>query len=176
MALHSKRKPMHISKRIRPICIFLLIIALTTSAFATDTVDLVIVRKTERKMSLMSDGAVIKTYDISLGGSPKGHKIQQGDSRTPEGRYIIDYRNPNSRYHLSLHISYPDAEDRRRAKRKGVDPGGMIMIHGLPNNWTWETAPLKASDWTDGCIAVTNREIEEIWALVKDGTPIVIVP
>lgn len=154
----------------------LLVLLLSVPSHAEPTVDLVVVLKSKRQMLLMADGAPFKSYGISLGGSPRGHKKQQGDRRTPEGRYLIDYRNPNSNFHLSLHISYPDAADRRRAKQRGVDPGGMIMIHGLPNNWEWAAASLKGTDWTDGCIAVTNDEIEEIWALVKNGTPIEIKP
>ena len=106
------------------------LLVLAVSAGAAEPVDLVVVEKSQRKMVLLSDGKTIRTYDVSLGSNPKGHKIRQGDRRTPEGRYVIDYRNPNSRYHRSLHISYPDAGDRARASKKGYRPGGMIMIHG----------------------------------------------
>lgn len=149
---------------------------LVNSAWAEERVDLVSVKKGSRKMYLMSKGEIVKSYTISLGEAPEGHKVQEGDKRTPEGRYRIDYRNPNSLFHLSLHISYPNAEDYRRAEKLGVPPGGMIMIHGLPNHWRWTESTLQRKDWTNGCIAVTNQEIEEIWALVKDGTPVVIDP
>ncbi len=145
-------------------------------AVAKEKVDQVVVKKKAREMLLMSEGTVVRSYTVSLGGNPVGHKVKQGDARTPEGRYVIDYRNPYSNYHLSLHISYPDARDRQRAKSLGVDPGGMIMIHGAPNGWRWPGNLLKLSDWTNGCIAVSNTEIEEIWEFVKDGTPIEIHP
>jgi len=137
--------------------------------------DRIVVEKAARRMHLQRAGATLKTYRISLGRNPIGHKRQEGDSRTPEGRYVVDTRNPQSRFHLSLRVSYPNAEDRRRAAARGVSPGGDIFIHGLPNGVA--TAGLFAGrDWTDGCIAVTNAEIREIWAMVKDGTPIEIRP
>ena len=153
----------------------LLILALASTGFSME-IDAVLVEKAKRKMHLLSKGTVVKTYDISLGDRPEGHKLQQGDERTPEGRYIIDYRNPKSAYHLSLHISYPNRRDRERARQRGIDPGGLIMIHGLPNGYPWAGPLLKGRDWTDGCIAVDNKAIEEIWALVKDGTSIDIKP
>lgn len=154
----------------------LALLFMSVSATASEPVNLVVVEKSQHKMVLFSGGKPIRTYDISLGGNPKGHKVRQGDRRTPEGRYVIDYRNPKSSYHLSLHISYPNARDRARARRKGLNPGGMIMIHGSPNHWQRAEALLKDIDWTNGCIAVTNAEIKEIWSLVKDGTPIEIKP
>ncbi len=153
----------------------LLLICLSATGLSAD-VDAVLVEKGKRKMHLLSEGTVVKSYDISLGDRPEGHKQRQGDERTPEGRYIIDYRNPHSAYHLSLHISYPNRADRERARQRGVDPGGLIMIHGLPNGYQRAEPLFKGRDWTDGCIAVDNKAIEEIWALVKDGTPIEITP
>lgn len=132
--------------------------------------------KSERRLDLMKNGKRIRSYRISLGGNPVGHKQREGDSRTPEGKYIIDWRNPKSKYHLSLHISYPNREDRARAKKKGVSPGGDIMIHGLPNGWVAAGPALAGVDWTDGCIAVDNWAIEEIWEAVPNGTPITIHP
>ena len=137
--------------------------------------DRIVVEKAARRMHLQRAGATLKTYRISLGRNPVGHKQQEGDSRTPEGRYVVDTRNPQSRFHLSLRISYPNAEDRRRATARGVSPGGDIFIHGLPNGLA-SAALFAGRDWTDGCIAVTNAEIREIWAMVKDGTPIEIRP
>lgn len=137
--------------------------------------DRIVVEKAARRMHLQRAGATLKSYRISLGRNPTGHKQQEGDSRTPEGTYVIDTRNPQSRFHLSLRVSYPNAADRRRASARAVSPGGDIFIHGLPNGTA--TADLFAGrDWTDGCIAVTNDEIREIWAMVKDGTPIEIRP
>jgi murein L,D-transpeptidase YafK len=139
-------------------------------------IDRVVVEKRARRLSLMHQGKVIRTYRIALGRHPEGHKLQEGDSRTPEGVYVIDARNPQSRFHLSLHISYPNAEDRLRAAERGVSPGGDIFIHGLPNGDGDAARAYSGRDWTDGCIAVTNAEIREIWSLVKDGTPIEIRP
>jgi murein L,D-transpeptidase YafK len=138
--------------------------------------DKVLVKKAERKMLLIYNGKAYREYTIALGDNPIGHKQQQGDERTPEGTYIIDYRNPQSRYHLSLHITYPNEADRKQARKRGVNPGGDIFIHGLPNGWEKFAPFYKSTDWTDGCIAVSNEEIEEIWKLVKNGTPIEILP
>jgi murein L,D-transpeptidase YafK len=137
---------------------------------------LVLVEKAERRLSLYRDDQVIKIYAVALGGNPVGTKERQGDSRTPEGRYIIDLKNDASRFHLSLRISYPDATDRARAAASGTSSGGDIFVHGLPNGYDWLGAAHRARDWTDGCIAVTNAEIEEIWSLVETGTPIEIRP
>jgi murein L,D-transpeptidase YafK len=138
--------------------------------------DKIIVKKAARQMLLISNGKAYRQYVIGLGDVPEGHKQQRGDERTPEGLYIIDYRNPKSQYHLSLHINYPSALDKKRANERGVNPGGDIFIHGLPNGMSMLSAALKGRDWTDGCIAVDNNEIEEIWRLVKNGTPIEILP
>jgi murein L,D-transpeptidase YafK len=136
----------------------------------------VVVLKSERKLMLMSGDTVVKTYRVSLGGQPIGAKTQQGDHKTPEGVYLLDSRNPYSTYHLALHISYPNAADRAQAAKRHVSPGGAIMLHGLPKGWEWVGPGEKLVDWTDGCIAVTNPEIEEIWRLVKIPTPIEIKP
>jgi len=142
-------------------------------------VDRVLVKKGERRLELHKDGQVYRTYKISLGDNPRGHKLMEGDERTPEGNYILDWRNPNSSYYKSIHVSYPNALDRSVARSLGVSPGGMIMIHGLPN---WLSSSRLAEeyrrlDWTNGCIAVgSNQEMEEIWRLVRDGTPITILP
>jgi murein L,D-transpeptidase YafK len=138
--------------------------------------DLIKVDKTTRTLSLLRGGNVIKTYQVSLGLSPDGHKSREGDGRTPEGRYSIDSKNSRSRFHLALHISYPNAEDRQSAQRRGVPPGGDIMIHGLPNGLSWLDKLHLRRDWTDGCIAVTNQEMEEIWAHVATGTAIEVLP
>jgi murein L,D-transpeptidase YafK len=140
--------------------------------------DRVIVKKSERKMQLLKAGQVVREYRVNLGDNPYGHKERQGDERTPEGDYVLDWRNPNSLYHRSIHISYPNAEDRSLAQSKGVDPGGMVMIHGRPNYI--DSARILAEydnrDWTNGCIAVKNAEMDEIWKAVRDGTPIRILP
>ena len=130
--------------------------------------DLVVVSKQKREMVLLRGESVLRTYRIALGREPVGPKRQEGDGRTPEGRYTIDRRNAKSKYHLSLHISYPDAADVAQARDAGVEPGGDIMIHGLRDGIRVE------GDWTQGCIAVTDEEMDEIWGLVEDGTAILI--
>jgi murein L,D-transpeptidase YafK len=127
-------------------------------------------------MELMHDGKVLETYKVALGGEPVGPKTQQGDHRTPEGVYVIDRRNSHSQFHRALHISYPNAEDKARARKLGVSPGGDLYIHGLPNGYGFVGSAHRARDWTDGCIAVTDPEIEEIWRLVDNGTPVDIRP
>lgn len=134
--------------------------------------DMILVRKSERRMRLLRAGQPIREYRISLGGAPAGHKQREGDERTPEGRYVIDWRNKRSSAYLSLHISYPAPADMARAKAAGEAPGGNIMIHGLTNGWGFVGTLHRLWDWTDGCIAVTNEEMAEIWSLVPDGTPI----
>ncbi|MFQ3573852.1 MAG: L,D-transpeptidase family protein [Thermodesulfovibrionales bacterium] len=134
------------------------------------------VLKSYRLMFLMNNGDIIKTYRISLGKNPTGHKTKEGDKKTPEGLYFIESRKPDSKYYKALKISYPNDEDRRRAQAMGFSPGGMIMIHGLPKDLESVGKMHRRLDWTDGCIGVTNEEIDEIWDLVPDGIPIYIKP
>jgi murein L,D-transpeptidase YafK len=129
------------------------------------------VRKAERQMTLYSGDRVLRTYPIALGSNPVGHKRHEGDGRTPEGDYIIDRRNPRSAFHLSLGISYPQRSDKLVAREAGLHPGGDIFIHGQAGKHRG-----RGRDWTEGCIAVTDREIEEIYAMVRVGTPIRILP
>ena len=128
--------------------------------------DRVLVKKSDRKLYLIKEGRVIRAYTISLGSNPLGHKQQQGDQRTPEGIYKLKHRNPQSKYYKSILMSYPSERDRRRAEARGVDPGGDLAIHGLPVRTKEEEWDYIERDWTDGCIAVTNDEMEEIWHLV----------
>ena len=134
--------------------------------------DLVLVNKTGRSMQLHRNGRIMREYRISLGSHPIGHKQRERDKRTPEGLYVIDGRNSKSSAYLSLHISYPMPADVLRATAAGQAPGGNIMIHGLANGWGFVGSLHLLWDWTDGCIAVTNDEMREIWSLVPDGTPI----
>lgn len=136
----------------------------------------VLVDKSERRLDLMNGDQVLASFSIALGAAPEGHKQYEGDERTPEGRYVIDWRNPRSANHLALHISYPNAEDVSRAAAAGRDPGGMIMIHGQKNYLGWLAFMTQLFDWTDGCIAVTNAEMDIIWNTVPVGTPIEIRP
>lgn len=134
--------------------------------------DRVVVVKHERTLTLMSGDKALKTYKISLGSEPVGPKQRQGDHKTPEGSYIVDRRNARSRFYRSLHLSYPTSEQRAEAAKTGTDPGGDIMIHGLPNGFGWLGSLHRTLDWTDGCIAVTDQEMDEIWRAVDDGTPV----
>lgn len=134
------------------------------------TVTEVQVHKADRKMYLLHDGRVLKSYDMALGFAPGGHKQFEGDGKTPEGLYYITHRNPNSNYHLSLGISYPDDADRAFAAAAGKPPGGDIFIHGGPDG------PISRRDWTAGCISVTDRQMEEVYSMVNPGTPIWILP
>lgn len=138
--------------------------------------DLVLVEKAKRRLSLLREGRVYAQYRVALGGNPIGHKEREGDLRTPEGRYLLDWRNPDSCCFKSLHVSYPDAKDRAKAAARGDDPGGLIMIHGQVNGWGWLGWLAQYVDHTHGCIAVRNGPMEEIWRAVADGTPIEIRP
>lgn len=138
--------------------------------------DKVVVVKNEHTLTLLNHGLVIKTYKVALGGNPRGPKTRQGDHKTPEGEYVLDRRNEHSQFYRSMHISYPNADDRARARQLKVSPGGDVMLHGLPNGYGWIGAGHRARDWTDGCIAVTNEEMDEIWRAVPDETPIEIRP
>ncbi len=161
----------------RSIVLFLGLFVLASSAYAKvpqlvspeQRATRIYVSKSNQQLQIFRDDVLLKTYKVRFGKHPRGHKQAEGDERTPEGNYVIDYKNPNSKFHLSLHISYPNAEDRGRAKNAGLSPGGDIMVHGGNNIF-------RPFNWTDGCIAVTNKQIEEIWRLVEVGTPIEIVP
>ena len=138
--------------------------------------DRVLVLKKERTLQLLNHGSVIKTYKVALGGDPLGPKTRQGDHKTPEGIYVLDSRNPHSQFFKSIHISYPNPSDRAAARQKGVSPGGDVFVHGLPNGYRYVGAAHRLKDWTDGCIAVTDQEMDEIWLAVANGTPIEIRP
>ncbi len=154
----------------------ILLLLLPMAAFAQPKVDLVRVDKSERRMELLSGGKVLRQFSIALGDNPIGHKQQEGDERTPEGRYLLDYRKPDSAYHRSIHISYPDARDIESARQRGVSPGGAIMIHGQRNGWGWAAPLMQRRDWTDGCIALSDADMDMVWELVGPGTAIEIVP
>ena len=156
--------------------IVVLAIAAPAPAWSDEAVDRIVIDKSKRRLVLLRDDQPFRTYTIALGAAPKGAKRFEGDQRTPEGVYTIDYRNSNSAFHLALRISYPNEADRMRALEAGLDPGGQIMIHGLKNGQGWLGDRHRGEDWTDGCIAVTNAEIEEIWSLVDIGTPVEILP
>lgn len=163
---------------LRRLCQILLLVLLHAAAQAGDfpIADKVIIEKGERVLYLMKDGEVFRTFNIALGIRPVGDKESEGDFRTPEGSYLLDRRNPNSDFFLSIHISYPNRDDARQAQAKGLSPGGAIMIHGQPNLPTRSEAYYRTQDWTNGCIAVSNSDMIDIWLMTKNNTPIEILP
>ena len=167
---------------LRPLLPLLLTLG-ASGALAQDSgeqrdVDRVVVRKAERTLALIdAEGRTVRIYHGIQLGNPNGSKQFQGDRRTPEGEYRIDYGNPDSAYHLSLHITYPSAQDTAFARAQGRAPGGLIFIHGQPNGWAMQGHGARApGDWTDGCIALSDREIEQLWQQFGDYTPITILP
>lgn len=140
------------------------------------SIDKVLVIKSERRLQLISRGEPLKTYRISLGKQPLGAKAREGDKRTPEGFYWLDWRKVSTRYNLAMHVSYPNISDSAKARREGAEPGGMIMIHGTPLDEEYPEWYFHTLDWTEGCIAMRNDDMREVWSLVKDGTMIEIRP
>ena len=165
------------------LCKALLLAALVTIAMPGVSVtgefqiaDKVLIEKSERKLHLLKHDVPFRSFDIALGIRPVGDKEEEGDFRTPEGTYVLDNRNPQSDFFLAIHVSYPNQQDRRNAKRKGVNPGGAIMIHGQPNFPTKSEAFYRTVDWTDGCIALSNSDMIDIWLMTADNTLIEIRP
>jgi len=148
----------------------------SSSASALGNIDLVIVTKSTSRMALIRNGKVMRQYRIALGGRPKGHKLEEGDQRTPEGRYTLDYKKYDSAYYRAIHISYPNHEDQLRANALGINPGGLIMIHGQSPNSSHSAKKIQQYNWTDGCIAITNQQMDELWRSIRVGTPIEIWP
>jgi murein L,D-transpeptidase YafK len=139
-------------------------------------IDSILILKNEHILELVSNGKVVRTYRVALGRGGLAPKEREGDERTPEGHYLIDERNSASKFYKALHISYPNGSDRERADRLGVSPGGAIMIHGLPDGLGWIGAAHRLYDWTSGCVAVTDAQMDEIWKDVSVGTPVEIRP
>lgn len=156
----------------------LLLCLLVSGVAATDfpRADRVVIKKSERLLLLMRGDEIMKSTRIALGLEPEGHKRQEGDFRTPEGSYVLADRNPNSDFFLSIRVSYPNSTDERNASRLGVSPGGMIMIHGQPNEPKYNAEFYRRTDWTDGCIAVSNSDMVDIWLMTDENTPITIMP
>lgn len=172
VAAHSDTMPIVLAGAPRPV-------TPVASAMARPkrfSADSIVLDKSERKLTLFYRGDVVQTYGVALGKNPVGDKLRRGDGRTPEGLYFIEGRNPQSKYHLSLRISYPNTTDRQTAAKLGTTPGGDIMIHGLPPAFATVGALHRQQDWTLGCVAVTNEEIEEIWRSVPNGAWILIKP
>jgi murein L,D-transpeptidase YafK len=149
---------------------------MTGSLAHAEKADLVIVSKTESRLYLESAGKRFASFKVVFGGNPRGHKQQEGDERTPEGRYVLDYKKPNSEYYKAIHISYPNAQDRAAAKARGISPGGQIMIHGQRNGLGWLAPIAQLFNWTDGCIGLSNADMELVWQAVDARTPIEINP
>lgn len=148
-----------------------------SSAFADNyQIDKILVIKSHNKMILLSGKKEIKRYHVVFGGNPEGHKQKEGDEKTPEGEYILDYKKSDSSYYKSIHISYPNKKDKLSAKSLGTNPGGMIMIHGQKNGLGWLSPITQNFNWTNGCITLTNSDMEEVWQLIQEGTKIVILP
>jgi murein L,D-transpeptidase YafK len=148
----------------------------TNPVYGEQKADHVLVVKSESRLRLIKEGEVFASFPVTFGGDPKGHKQQQGDERTPEGEYILDYKNANSSYYKSIHISYPNAKDREEARKRGVNPGGDIVIHGQKNGWGRFSFIAQRFNWTRGCVALSNKDMDAVWDAVDVGTPIEIRP
>ncbi|MGD1527126.1 L,D-transpeptidase family protein [Vibrio owensii] len=159
---------------IKSILILMLATMLCHQALASTKADFVLVQKSSRMLFVLKGNSIIEQFRISLGKNPIGHKIKRGDNRTPEGIYTIDFRNPQSKFHYSLHINYPNKADKAKAQQRGLNPGGDIYIHGLPNGKNFPQL-YQGVDWTNGCIGLNNLQIMKLAELVPDGTPIQII-
>ena len=159
--------------------LLLIVIVIPAAAMAGSELlksDRVVVKKNQRQLLLMKEERILYAFKIVLGDEPEGDKLEEGDWRTPEGRYVIDWRNAHSRFYKSLHISYPNSRDVRESAAAGVAPGGMIMIHGHPPEAQTEPGKYMGRDWTNGCIALQNKDMDIVWSVVDDGTPVDILP
>lgn len=155
----------------------LIVLFSSISSFAKESdVNKVMIVKSQNRMVLLSDSKIIKQFHVVFGANPTGHKKQEGDEKTPEGTYILDYKKSDSAYYKAIHISYPNKADILAAKNQAVSPGGMIMIHGQKNGFGWLEFITQKFNWTDGCVALTNSDMEEVWQLITKGTQITILP
>ena len=150
----------------------MLVMLFSSFVLAEETVDSALVDKSEEKLFLLSGDTIVAEYSVAFGGDPKGHKQKEGDEKTPEGHYILDYKKSDSSFYKAIHISYPNEADKNAAAALGVDPGGLIMIHGQRNGLGWLAWITQLFNWTDGCVAVTNSDMDEIWDAVAENTPI----
>jgi murein L,D-transpeptidase YafK len=153
-----------------------LALGMTWSGHAIEPADSVLVVKTERRLYLIRNGERYASFPATFGSNSRGHKQEEGDGRTPEGRYVLDYKNANSAYHLSIHVSYPNERDIAAARKRGVSPGGDIMVHGQKAGFEWLGALTRHVNWTEGCIALSNEDMATVWNAVSPGTPIEIRP
>ena len=155
---------------------FIIILISPNCAFGIEKADFVLVVKSEAKLYLINNDKVLNEYKVVFGANPKGHKQKEGDERTPEGSYILDYKKADSAFYKAIHISYPNEKDKKRAREAGVNPGGANMSHGQKNGLGWFPWLTQHFNWTDGCIAVSNSAMDEIWDAISVGTPIEIKP
>lgn len=146
------------------------------SLLAQEKADLVVVSKKEKTLTLYKNKKILGIYPVVFGTNPVGHKQQEGDKKTPEGHYTLDYKKPNSSFYKAIHISYPNEQDKAEAKKRGVSPGGAIMVHGQPNGFEWAESATQSYNWTHGCIALKNKDLDAVWNAVDAGTPIEILP
>lgn len=156
--------------------LLLIFVLLLPAVAAAQKADLVVVRKSVARLYLESGGKSFASFRASFGSQPEGHKQQEGDERTPEGRYVLDSNNANSDFHRSIHISYPNAQDVASAQKRGAKPGGQIMVHGQKNGFGWLASVAQWFNWTDGCVGLSNRDMDAVWSAVDAGTPIEIYP
>ncbi len=154
------------------ICIFII----SSFSYAQDTIDIIIIKKSERTLYAVKDDKIIKKYNVALGRNPIGHKKKEGDKKTPEGYYFIDGKNAKSKFFLSLHTSYPNFHDKRVAEKRNLNPGSHIAIHGLPPLSILSQYLYNGPDWTDGCIALNNNDMKELWDMTEEGVQILIKP
>lgn len=179
MRMAGSDKGTHIScaaGALRWCALLLLTACLAPAAWAIETAEAVLVVKQERRLYLLRDGEPYASFPATFGTNPKGHKQKEGDGRTPEGEYILDYKNENSSYFLSIHVSYPNAQDKAAASKLGTSPGGNIMIHGQKAGWSWLGGISRFVNWTDGCIALSDKDMATVWEAIQPGTPIEIRP
>ena len=157
-------------------CLAVLLLSLAGLAWADPPIRSVRVLKSAHRLQLLEDGKVVREFPVALGANPRGHKTREGDGKTPEGLYTLDYRKSDSAFHKAIHISYPNARDVASAKSRGESPGGQIMIHGQKNGLGWLGFVTQRFDWTNGCVALADQDMDTLWALVKEGTAIEILP
>jgi murein L,D-transpeptidase YafK len=148
----------------------------TAQNYSIEKADSVVVIKKDRRLYLHKDGESYASFRVTFGANPSGHKEAQGDEKTPEGDYLLDYKNPNSKFYKSIHNSYPNKQDKAKARELGLDPGGDIMVHGQTNGWGWAALVMNFFGWTDGCIALSDKDMDLVWQAIDPGTPIEIRP
>ncbi len=172
----AKYSQQHRKRKILIKILFIVFILIPSISFGIEKADSVLIIKSESTLYLKKNGIVLNSHHVAFGANPKGHKQQEGDGRTPEGKYVLDYKKKNSSFYKAIHISYPNKYDKKRANKKGVSPGGQIMIHGQKNGLGWLSFFTQSFNWTDGCIAVSDDAMDEIWNAVDVGTPVEIKP